>query len=73
MTAPAPVQTQRFFLFDYFKEAKGMDCIFCKIAAGDIPAKKAYEDDQCLAFYDLDPQAPVHVPFNFRYEFMRYE
>ena len=38
-----------------------MDCIFCKIAAGDIPAKKAYEDDQCLAFYDLDPQAPVHV------------
>ncbi|MBR4888627.1 MAG: histidine triad nucleotide-binding protein [Clostridia bacterium] len=38
-----------------------MDCIFCKIAAGDIPAKKAYEDDLCLAFYDLDPQAPVHV------------
>ena len=38
-----------------------MDCIFCKIAAGDISAKKAYEDDQCLAFYDLDPQAPVHV------------
>ena len=38
-----------------------MDCIFCKISAGEIPAKKAYEDDQCLAFYDLDPQAPVHV------------
>ncbi len=38
-----------------------MDCIFCKIAAGDIPAKKAYEDDLCLAFYDLEPQAPVHV------------
>ena len=38
-----------------------MDCVFCKIAAGEIPAKKAYEDDVCLAFYDLEPQAPVHV------------
>ena len=38
-----------------------MDCIFCKIAAGEIPSQKAYEDDQVLAFYDLDPQAPVHV------------
>ena len=37
------------------------DCIFCKIAAGEIPSKKAYEDDQILAFYDLDPQAPVHI------------
>ena len=37
------------------------DCIFCKIASGDIPSKKAYEDDRILAFYDLDPQAPVHV------------
>jgi len=37
------------------------DCIFCKIAKGDIPANKAYEDDQILAFFDLDPQAPVHV------------
>lgn len=38
-----------------------MDCIFCKIAAGEIPSKKAYEDDQILAFYDLDPQAPTHI------------
>lgn len=38
-----------------------MDCVFCKIAAGEIPAKKAYEDDKVLAFYDLDPQAPVHI------------
>ena len=38
-----------------------MDCIFCKIAAGDIPAKKAYEDDSVVAFYDLEPQAPVHI------------
>ena len=37
------------------------DCIFCKIAAGEIPSKKAYEDETVLAFYDLDPQAPVHV------------
>lgn len=38
-----------------------MDCIFCKIAAGIIPSNKVYEDDRVLAFYDLDPQAPVHV------------
>lgn len=38
-----------------------MDCIFCKIANGEIPSKKAYEDDKVVAFYDLDPQAPVHI------------
>lgn len=38
-----------------------MDCIFCKIANGEIPSKKVYEDDKILAFYDLEPQAPVHV------------
>ena len=37
------------------------DCIFCKIAAGGIPSNKVYEDETVLAFYDLDPQAPVHV------------
>ena len=37
------------------------DCIFCKIAAGEIPSKKAYEDETVMAFYDLEPQAPVHV------------
>lgn len=36
------------------------DCLFCKIAAGEIPSKKLYEDEQCCAFYDIDPQAPVH-------------
>ena len=36
------------------------DCLFCKIAAGDIPSNKLYEDDRCLAFYDIDPHAPVH-------------
>ncbi len=38
-----------------------MDCIFCKIANGDIPTNKVYEDDSVLAFHDLAPQAPVHV------------
>ena len=37
-----------------------MDCLFCKIAAGEIPSKKVYEDDLCYAFYDIDPQAPTH-------------
>ena len=36
------------------------DCLFCKIAAGDIPSNKLYEDETLLAFYDIDPQAPVH-------------
>ena len=36
------------------------DCLFCKIAAGEIPSNKVYEDDICYAFYDIDPQAPVH-------------
>lgn len=38
-----------------------MDCIFCKIANGEIPCTKVYEDDKMLAFRDLNPQAPVHV------------
>jgi len=37
------------------------DCIFCKIAAGTIPAKLVHEDDDVVAFRDLNPQAPVHV------------
>ncbi len=38
-----------------------MDCLFCKIIAGEIPSKKAYEDADMLAFYDIAPQAPVHI------------
>ncbi len=38
-----------------------MDCLFCKIVNGDIPNKTVYEDDTVLAFYDIDPKAPVHV------------
>ena len=37
------------------------DCLFCKIAAGQIPSTKVYEDEQVLAFRDIAPQAPVHV------------
>ena len=39
------------------------DCIFCKIAAGEIPSTKVYEDDDVLAFRDINPQAPVHIVF----------
>src|SRR5277367_2299154 len=38
-----------------------MDCLFCKIASGAIPAKKVFEDDQAIAFRDINPQAPVHI------------
>lgn len=38
-------------------------CVFCKIVAGEIPSKKAYEDDDVLAIYDINPQAPVHIVF----------
>ena len=38
-----------------------MDCIFCKIASGEIPAGKVYEDGDMLAFYDINPMAKVHV------------
>lgn len=36
------------------------DCLFCKIAAGEIPSGKVYEDDVCYAFRDIAPQAPTH-------------
>ena len=36
-------------------------CLFCEIAAGRIPSKKAYEDESVVAFYDIAPQAPVHI------------
>ena len=37
-----------------------MDCLFCKIIAGEIPSKKVYEDEKILAFHDINPAAPVH-------------
>ena len=38
-----------------------MDCLFCKIVAGEIPSAKVYEDDLVYAFRDINPMAPVHV------------
>ena len=37
------------------------DCVFCKIIKGEIPSEKVYEDDEILAFKDINPVAPVHV------------
>ena len=39
------------------------DCVFCKIAAGEIPSNKVYEDDKIIVIHDLNPMAPVHVLF----------
>ena len=38
-----------------------MDCLFCKILKGEIPSKKAYENESVYAFYDIAPQAPTHI------------
>ena len=38
-----------------------MDCLFCKIAKGDIPSTKVYEDDKIYAFRDINPQTPTHI------------
>ncbi len=38
-----------------------MDCLFCKIVAGEIPSTKVYEDETVLAFRDIAPQAPTHI------------
>ena len=37
------------------------NCIFCKIAKGEIPSQKVYEDESVFAFRDINPQAPVHI------------
>ena len=38
-----------------------MDCIFCKIVAGEIPSDIVYQDEEAIAFRDINPQAPVHL------------
>ena len=38
-----------------------MSCLFCKIVAGEIPATVVYEDDDIIAFHDINPQAPTHL------------
>ncbi len=37
------------------------NCLFCKVVAGEIPSAKVYEDELCVAFKDISPQAPVHI------------
>ena len=37
------------------------DCVFCKIIKGEIPSEKVYEDDEVLAFKDINPAAPIHI------------
>lgn len=45
---------------DHETGAADPDCIFCKIAAGTIPSKKLHEDDELIAFHDINPWAPIH-------------
>ena len=37
------------------------DCLFCKIIKGEVPSKKVYEDEEILAFNDINPAAPIHI------------
>ncbi len=48
-------------IISYFGGFFNMDCIFCKIIAGDIPSAKVYEDEYSYAFRDINPQAPTHI------------
>jgi histidine triad (HIT) family protein len=41
--------------------AMSSDCLFCKIVADTIPANRVYEDDRCIGFPDINPQAPMHL------------
>lgn len=49
------------FLLLRMEVKKMSDCLFCKIAKGEIPSNKVYEDDKILAFHDISPEAPVHI------------
>lgn len=40
---------------------KAMSCLFCRILDGSIPSQAVYQDDECYAFADINPQAPVHI------------
>lgn len=47
-------------LFDE-KGEKMEDCLFCKMIKGEVPCNKVYEDEEILAFYDINPAAPIHI------------
>jgi histidine triad (HIT) family protein len=46
---------------NFKRSAMSDKCLFCGIANGDMPAKIVYQDEKCLAFHDVNPQAPVHI------------
>ncbi len=48
-------------LSDSASNTTATDCIFCRIASGEIPARIEYQDSSCIAFQDANPQAPVHL------------
>jgi histidine triad (HIT) family protein len=57
-----PFAVKRFLYYSYQKGMMKMfGCMFCQIAAREKPARVVYEDEQCVAFEDIHPQAPVHV------------
>jgi histidine triad (HIT) family protein len=49
------------FWYVWIEEGTNVDCLFCNIIAGKIPAKKVYEDEKVIAFEDITPQAPTHL------------
>ena len=49
-----------YFVFRFHEKLGGMDCLFCRIVTGEIPAKKIFEDNVSIAFEDIHPQAPTH-------------
>ena len=53
-------KTKHRGLLQRFQYLRTMDCIFCKIASGSVPADLLHQDEQVIAFRDLHPQAPVH-------------
>ena len=46
---------------DHKGEEKMEDCLFCKIVKGEVPCNKVYEDEEILAFHDINPAAPIHI------------
>lgn len=56
-----PKKQGRIIIISHFGGKNNMDCIFCKIIAGEIPSAKVYEDELCFAFRDINPQAPTHI------------
>jgi len=56
----SPATTPNISLADIYAKLEGMNCLFCRIVSGEIPAKKIFEDEVSIAFADIHPQAPTH-------------